>query len=137
MSIRICLTFVFISAVVVGCGKTERERNASGAALYMNNCAVCHGSDARGGGGGGIEGLSKTPPDLTRLSARNDGEFPAYDVLAALKGYAGGGQIGRQMSGFAGLQSENRKRVRLSGVRIKTTPPLGALLVYLESVQQP
>lgn len=137
MSIRISLMCLALSVLAFGCGRDGRERDISGAALYARNCAVCHGADARGGGGGGIEGLSKTPPDLTRLTARGGGLFPADAVLATVEGYVAGGQRGRPMAGFTMLQSEDRKRVRLSDARVRTTPPLGALLVYLESVQRP
>jgi mono/diheme cytochrome c family protein len=45
----------------------------SGAALFSENCALCHGADAKGG---------KTPkganaPDLTTLSRQSKGTFPA------------------------------------------------------------
>ncbi|MDW3183641.1 c-type cytochrome [Roseobacter sp.] len=136
MSIRLWWIGLLASVAVTGCGE-GRDRSASGAALFAQNCAVCHGQDARGGGGGGVEGLSKTPPDLTGLAARNGGSFPANDVLAVLEGYAVDGQRGRHMAGFAALQSEDRKRARLDGARIRTTPPLADLLVYLEAVQRP
>ena len=38
-------------------------------------CASCHGEDGRGEGPK-VFGLSKLPPDLTTLSARNGGVFP-------------------------------------------------------------
>lgn len=136
MSIRIWWIGLLASVAVTGCGE-GRDRSASGAALFAQNCAVCHGQDARGGGGGGVEGLSKTPPDLTRLTARNGGSFPGHEVRAVLEGYAEGGQRWRHIAGFAALQSEDRKRARLDSARIRTTPPLADLLVYLESVQRP
>lgn len=124
-----------LCAALAGCGAGDRDAVSRGADLYAATCAVCHGADARGGGGGGVEGLSKTPPDLTGLALRAGGEFPVYDVLAVVEGYAAGGLRGRQMAGFPELQSDDRKRVRVAGTRVRTTPPLGALLVYLESVQ--
>lgn len=137
MSVRLCVMGMVMFALLVACGRGDREDAATGAALFAANCAVCHGVDARGGGGGGIEGLSKTPPDLTRLTMRNGGTFPAVEVLGVLEGYAAGGQRGRRMAGFSPLQDDDRKRARLPGQRIRTTRPLAELLVYLESVQVP
>jgi len=55
----------------------------SGARLYKQYCAVCHGIDLKGHGPLSTE--LKTPPaDLTTLAQRHDGKFPdAYveDVL--------------------------------------------------------
>jgi mono/diheme cytochrome c family protein len=50
---------------------------------YDNNCAVCHGSDARGMGVYN-ELLKTSAPDLTTLAKRNGGVFPVarmYDVI--------------------------------------------------------
>lgn len=137
MLIRLFLMTVALPAALVGCGLLDRERAPTGATLYAAHCAVCHGVDARGGGGGGVEGLSKTPPDLTQLASGNGGVFPANEVLAQLEGYAAGGVRGRQMSGMTALQSDDRKRARLEEDRIRTTAPLADLLVYLERKQRP
>src|SRR5579871_4403767 len=46
-----------------------------GHALYQAYCAVCHGTDARGGGPMG-RSLTVAPPDLTRLAQRHGGVYP-------------------------------------------------------------
>lgn len=137
MTARAFLTIALLASGLASCGGEARDGKTSGAALYAANCAVCHGADGRGGGGGGVAGLSKTPPDLTLLAQRNGGDFPAYQALEVLEGYAAGGLRGRQMSGFQDLQGEERKRVRLKGARLRTTKPLADLLVYLAAQQQP
>ncbi len=134
---RVCLIAFAMSLLVAGCGGFGRDDAATGAALYAANCAVCHGGDAQGGGGAGVAGLSKTPPDLTRLSVRNGGTFPATDTLEALQGYAMGGMRGRQMTGFSGLQSDQKTRVKLEEGRLRTTEPLAELLQYLQALQRP
>ncbi|HXP81449.1 MAG TPA: cytochrome c [Verrucomicrobiae bacterium] len=54
----------------------------SGAQLYKQHCAVCHGNDLKGVGP--VPAPYRVPPDLTRLARRHGGIFPdAYvaDVL--------------------------------------------------------
>lgn len=131
---RVPLIFLCVCMMLTACGGNDRA--PSGAELYAQNCAICHGGDARGGGGGGVEGFGRTPPDLTGLAARNGGVFPAERVAALLEGYAVGGQTLRPMAGFSALQSEERQRVRVDGVRLRMTPPLAKLLAYLNDLQQ-
>lgn len=53
----------------------KREFNA--------NCAVCHGTDAKGNGPV-VDMLRKRPPDLTQLARQNGGVFPIarlYEVI--------------------------------------------------------
>jgi mono/diheme cytochrome c family protein len=57
----------------------------SGAELFARFCAACHGDQARGDGP--VAGtLSVLVPDLTRLSERNDGGFPASRVRDIIDG---------------------------------------------------
>jgi hypothetical protein len=48
-------------------------------------CADCHGEDGRGEGSK-IFGLSRPPPDLTTLKARNGGVFPRDRLLRIIDG---------------------------------------------------
>jgi mono/diheme cytochrome c family protein len=57
----------------------------SGAELFERFCAACHGSEARGDGPV-ARGLATTPPDLTRISERNGGQFPAQAILETIDG---------------------------------------------------
>jgi mono/diheme cytochrome c family protein len=54
-------------------------RPVEGASIFRNNCAACHGLDGRGKGPLSRV-LRQDVPDLTRLSRRNDGAFPAVHV---------------------------------------------------------
>ncbi|HME08456.1 MAG TPA: c-type cytochrome [Bryobacteraceae bacterium] len=56
-----------------------------GPALYKAHCAVCHGSDARGGGPM-AQSLKVRPPDLTRIAVRNGGKFPLPRVERIISG---------------------------------------------------
>lgn len=58
-------------------------RPVEGAAIFQDFCAPCHGRD--GGGKGPVSGrLTEAVPDLTRLSQRNSGKFPAARVRNTL-----------------------------------------------------
>ncbi|MBI5275913.1 MAG: hypothetical protein HY854_05580 [Burkholderiales bacterium] len=58
-----------------------------GRAEYMEKCAVCHGSDARGTGGM-ADFMKKAPADLTVLAKKNAGVFPAGQVYEVIDGRA-------------------------------------------------
>src|SRR5262245_29004580 len=53
--------------------------------LYREYCAVCHGTDAKGGGP--MAGSLKTgPADLTKIAVRNQGQFPFLKVQRIISG---------------------------------------------------
>lgn len=55
-----------------------------GAAMFKEYCAVCHGADGRGHGPAAAA-LKTAPVDLTQLSRKNGGKFPADHVQAVLR----------------------------------------------------
>jgi mono/diheme cytochrome c family protein len=58
---------------------------ASGKEMYTSYCAVCHGTDGKGGGP--AASALKTPPaDLTVLSKNNGGKYPALKVNSTIRG---------------------------------------------------
>jgi mono/diheme cytochrome c family protein len=57
----------------------------SGKEMFTTYCAVCHGKDGKGGGPAAAA-LKKAPADLTTLSARNNGNFPAVKVSRYIQG---------------------------------------------------
>jgi len=56
-----------------------------GADLFRSYCASCHGADARGGGPAAAA-LSVKVPDLTMISKRNGGAFPAARIERVISG---------------------------------------------------
>jgi len=55
------------------------SRPVDGAGIFRTNCAACHGAEAHGDGPA-AKALKRAVPDLTRLSQRSDGKFPAVHV---------------------------------------------------------
>lgn len=58
-----------------------------GAALFQDNCATCHGVQARGDGPM-AEVLTLPVPDLTGLTERYGGRFPMLEVINIIDGRA-------------------------------------------------
>src|SRR5512135_193662 len=79
------LILVLLVSVVVSASaqiRNQRQppiRPVDGASIFQTYCAACHGLDGRGNGPVS-KALKGEVPDLTRLSQRNDGTFPAIHV---------------------------------------------------------
>jgi mono/diheme cytochrome c family protein len=57
----------------------------SGAEMYMEYCAVCHGKDGKGNGPA-TPALKTLPTNLATLALRNGGVFPEMRVISSIKG---------------------------------------------------
>jgi mono/diheme cytochrome c family protein len=96
------LILVFTALIVVNCTVAAQDQTqdqtqktikhvpiqstspASGKEMYTTYCAVCHGTDGKGGGP--AASALKTPPaDLTMLSKNNGGKFPALKVTSVIR----------------------------------------------------
>ena len=107
----------------------------SGATLFAQNCAFCHGANARGAGAAAVN-LEQVPADLTLIAERNGGLFPSDDVLAKIHGYGGPGHFG-EMPDFADIdRGENIMWETQNGQKIATPRALVALVRYLEGLQR-
>lgn len=124
-------------ATLAGCTEDTglSTGSKSGAALYAQNCAACHGANARGDGAAAT-GLEQAPADLTLIAERNGGSFPADEVLAKVHGYGGPGHFG-DMPDFADIDA-GRKVIweTQNGQKIATPRALVEVVRYLESLQR-
>lgn len=84
-------------AAVLAAAEPEAQEGflaAKGRVTYRVYCSNCHGPDARGNGNI-AKFLTVQPTDLTRLSEKNGGEFPAdrvHRIIDGLEEVAGHGR---------------------------------------------
>ena len=76
---------ILLAGAGVVLGQTFAPLDLSGEELFMRYCAACHGPEAKGDGPVAAT-LSKPVPNLTQLSERYGGEFPAALVREAVDG---------------------------------------------------
>jgi mono/diheme cytochrome c family protein len=86
------LRFVMMTAMLLAF--SERSASAVGQAalligwgrdLYLEHCATCHGTDAKGSGPAAAT-LKVAPPDLTLIAKAHGGEFPREWVAKYISG---------------------------------------------------
>lgn len=117
----------------LGAGRTG-FCNPSGKEDYLADCARCHGADGKGDTAAMRAVPGYRAVDLTQLSKRSDGKFPAQDVYDAIDGrkrfpahYVGGMPtwgLKYQRDSFS-PESEEKVKRRIS-----------ALVDYIESLQE-
>lgn len=109
--------------------RPENISAARGPEMFRAYCAVCHGVDGRGGGPA-ADSLQKRPADLTQLSRKNGGKFPAVRVGHVIQGddvLAAHGSRDMPIWGSVFRTLGDRATVKL---RVEN------LTAYLESVQR-
>lgn len=62
----------------------QNKEPLSGARMFKEYCAVCHGKGAKGDGPA-APALKQAPPDLTTLAKRHGGKFPDLYVQDVLR----------------------------------------------------
>jgi mono/diheme cytochrome c family protein len=101
-----------------------------GRLLFRAYCAACHGADGKGGGPA-ASSLKTPPPDLTLISRRNGGKFPAAKVQKIISGEDSAPAHGsRQMPVWGPIFGQIAWDQDLGNVRIYN------LSKYIESLQQ-
>ncbi len=113
--------------------QNEMPQPSEGAKLYADNCTACHGfrADEEVVLAGG-----QSAPNLSQISARNDGEFPRAAVLSQIDGFSRGSHAGQVMPEFGAELSGPLVPVDIDGTLTPTPRPLAALLAYLEDIQE-
>ena len=127
-----CLgVLVVMSAAVCHAGDAP---NMSGADLYREFCATCHGVNAHGDGPV-APALKQKVPDLTLLTKRRGGAFPGEEIHRIIDGRGtprahGSADMpvwGLEFYGFEGEDATRRKRV---------AELIDQLVGYLQSIQR-
>jgi len=109
----------------------------SGTQLYERHCAYCHGADATGDGPL-APALILQPPDLTRLSERNNGVFPVERVVMRIDGREPLVSHGSPMPVFGPFFESGRQAAigTASGQPILADEPVVTLTEYLRDLQR-
>lgn len=106
-----------------------------GRALFVENCAACHGETAIGDGPL-ARAMAKPPANLTLISVRNGDQFPRAKVLSIIDGYTHTDLNGPNMPEFGALLEGDLIPFDTGDGRPTPTPrKLVALVEYLESIQ--
>ena len=109
---------------------------AAGQSTYLDHCATCHGTDARGEGPMAPV-LNPPPPDLTGLAAANGGVFPMGRVLRWVDGRREVLSHGGPMPIFGLLLDGPSKAVLAAdGTEIITSEALADVAAWLATVQR-
>ncbi len=132
--------FMLATALLLaGCAPEldQRVSTANGAALFAENCAACHGAEARGYDGPSVDWPTRAPPDLTLLAERNGGTFPDIRTLATIYGSVGHTNPDRTMPEFGAGDLGPMVIVELDeGIGTPVPADLIALSEFLQSVQR-
>ncbi|MEI9900903.1 MAG: cytochrome c [Hyphomicrobium sp.] len=146
MKLSACL-FASAVAVIAICGSfaagsaraaEDEEATAAslelGEALFKERCAACHGEDATGNGPA-AGAMRVAPANLTEISKRASGKFPAVRVVEII---TYGGDIAAHGSGpmpvWGRVFSEEGGRGKIGAARSRQA--IIALKRYLESIQK-
>lgn len=66
-------------------GTMARTSPVDAKEMFTSYCAACHGAEGKGNGPAS-KALAKTPADLTKIAARNNGTFPGVRVRRYIEG---------------------------------------------------
>ncbi len=133
MNVIKCLSVISFSITAFSAAAQDQD---IGEALYQEYCAVCHGSNAKGGGSL-TELLTVDVPKLTDLAKNNDGEFPMLDVVHIIDGRTGVRGHGGPMPTFGAVfNDEMEGAFGRYGSVLETRGRIMSLALYLESVQE-
>jgi hypothetical protein len=97
---------------------------------YQLYCRSCHGNQAKGDGSA-ADILTVPPPDLTTISARNGGEFPAEEVHRTIDGRKAVKGHGRDMPFWGDAFKLTEETEDEEAIKAK----IHALVEFLRSLQ--
>lgn len=131
------LMLSFLPLLWIAPHAARAQDNTLGSDIYRTSCAVCHGTDGKGGGEFGQVLLVK-PPNLTTLSAKNDGVFPFLKVFQFIDGRTVVGAHGTRVMPIWGdvFKGEVGESAGPFGSELLIRARMVALVDYIESLQQ-
>jgi mono/diheme cytochrome c family protein len=116
---------------------TTIEKTSVGNTLYLQHCVSCHGVDGKGDGPAAAR-LSTSPADLTKIAARRDGVWPAFEIMTILSGYSRNILPREDMPVIIDLLDNEMSEFDIgNGEAVLMPTKLIAIASYLESLQDP
>lgn len=106
-----------------------------GEAVFTQYCATCHGVSGIGDGPL-TDMITAKVPDLTKISAQNDGDFPMLEVLHIIDGRSGLRGHGGAMPVYGAVFASESFDQEFGSV-IYTRAKILSLAYYIESIQAP
>jgi mono/diheme cytochrome c family protein len=106
-----------------------------GQLAFQQYCATCHGMMADGTGPM-TEMITAAVPDLTGLSARNDGKFPMLEVIHIIDGRTGLRGHGGTMPVYGAVFDDEASDTGPYGGPIYTRGKILSVAYYLETLQK-
>ena len=136
---RLTGAVVVVLLIIIGAGVAAAQTGNqaantepfTGKQLYGSYCALCHGSDGKGGGPFSAQ-LKVWPPDLTQMAKKNHGVFPGMRVAEAIDG-----EFGKPSHGSAEMPIWGPVfRSMAHGHKDSAQLRINSLVKYLESIQE-
>ena len=107
---------------------------SSGAVLFAEYCAACHGTDAKGS----KAQAGSMAPDLTQIADRRGGVWPMLEVMSIIDGYARTTQVRAGMPVISALGRGPKVAFDTGNGQLRHLPKrLVDVAAYLESLQSP
>lgn len=132
------IAIIGMASVLAACASMQKDppiQSLSGVDLYQQLCASCHGVE--GTGDGPVAPLIKIPvPDLTRVSFRDGGEFPAEDLRLIIDGRSEHRAHGPRDMPVWGRSLYNSATNDKALERARTDAVIERLVEYLRSIQR-
>jgi mono/diheme cytochrome c family protein len=128
--------FGVLALSVFAFGATNVRANPTSRQDFEQNCASCHGKDGTGNGEALYFLHGVKPPDLTTLTKRNGGVFPAERVYQSIDGRAKITAHSRIDMPFWGttMQEEGKEFTPESEAKVKAR--ISGMVSYIESIQK-
>ena len=125
-------TIIILGAVALaGCVDVAEP---DGQRMFAQNCASCHGLDAKGSGPM-ARNLTTAPPNLTTLASRNNDTFPRDYVMSTIDGLSRDPHSSGAMPEFGAGDMGDTIIVERDGLGTPVPADLLALTEYLETLQ--
>ncbi|HEY7670583.1 MAG TPA: c-type cytochrome [Gammaproteobacteria bacterium] len=124
---------IYMLTALAATAQTFDLADLTGAELFERFCAACHGSEAHGDGPV-ARGLATTVPDLTLISERNGGRFPADAIRETIDGRSPVLAHGTRVMPIWGYEFWVEEGADITAER-EARELMRRLVLYLESIQ--